>query len=153
MKNEVQEGSYGDILSRFPIENAVGAFERMDKRHIPVEYDALTRAVFAIQDGTSEVITWLVGHGHGQYAGYVPFHAEEYLMREVVTSTIRREVFPTHIWLEKLEALLRGGINPNPVVENDYGHALPLIEYASRYAKRGSREAAEVVSLLRTYND
>ena len=153
MENGIKEGSYGDILDRFPIESAISAFERMNARHIPVEYGVIPRVVFEIQDGTSEVIAWLIEHGHGQYAGNVPFHAEEYLLRDVVLSTIRQEKFPTNIWFEKLEALLRGGVNPNPVVENDYGHSLPLIDYASRYAARGSKEAAEVVTLLRRYND
>lgn len=141
------------ILTNYSPDEVISEFEQLRKRGIDVEYDALFYAVFTMQENTGEIISWLVNHGHGHYCGYVPFHAEENLLKEVVSAIIREEIFPIGIWLDKLEALLRGGINPNPVIENDFGHSMRLLDYVSRYATRGNQDAKKVLTLLLRYND
>jgi hypothetical protein len=158
MSEKVTNNSYFEVLRRamstdYSADEVLHEFERLNTQGIDVEYDALFYAVFTMKNNTNEIITWLTGHGHGHYGGYVPFHAEEYLMRDVISSTIKEEIFPVEIWLGKLEALLRGGINPNPVIENDYGHSMRLIDYVSRYAMKGNKNAIKVLPMLLRYDD
>lgn len=145
---------YSDVQETLSGERLIRTFELMNKVGLPVEWDALIKPVFKHRDNTAEVIYWLASHGHGHYAGNVPFHAEEYLLRDVVKSIINEEVFPTDVWLAKLNALLRGGFNPNPVVENDeFSRAMRLIDYVAKYAKKGHIPSIKVEQLLRSYND
>ena len=150
--------SYFEVLrsvmsTNYSSSEVISEFEQLVERGVYVEYEALFYAVFAMRENTGEIIFWLTSHGHGHYSGHVPFHAEENLLRELISSIIRGEVFPIEIWLDKLEALLRGGINPNPVIENDFGHTMRLTEYVSRYVTKGNQDAKKALTILLRYND
>lgn len=143
---------YSDVQETLSGDRLIQTFDYMAKLGIPIEWDALIKPVFKCRDNTADTIYWLVSHGHGYYVGNVPFHAEEYLLRDVVKSIENEEIFPTDIWLAKLDALLRGGFNPNPVVESgDFSRAMKLIDYVARRAKKGHIPSIKTEQLLRKY--
>lgn len=153
LKTGKKEGKYHYILRTAPRVRVLEIFNYLDSLGIEVDYAALPYAVFQLNDDSTEIISWLVEHGHGHYAGGMPFHAEAYLLRDAVLSAIRKDKFRTSVWLDKLDALLRSGIEPNPVVENDFGHAMRLIDYVNLQIKRYPDTAPKVAKLLKRYND
>ena len=153
LKTGMKEGKYHYVLRTAPKGNLIEIFDYMFTLGIEVDYDALPYAVFHIGEDSAEIISWIVEHGHGEYAGDTPFHAEEYLLRDVVVSAIRKEGFRSSVWLDKIDALLRtGGIVANPVVENDYGRPMRLIEYVKLQAKNYPDTAKKVLKILKKYD-
>lgn len=72
-------------------------------------------------------------------------------LTDAVWGALRGDLYPTHVWLEIIEKMLKTGINPNP--KTDYHGDYPdgLIPVVEAHAHNGSDAAIQINSLLKKY--
>ena len=73
-------------------------------------------------------------------------------LTDAVWASLRGDLYPTHVWLEIIEKMLKTGINPNPKTDwhGDYPNGLiPVVE---AHARNGSDAAIQIDKLLKKYD-
>ena len=73
-------------------------------------------------------------------------------LTDAVWGALRGDLYPTHVWLEIIEKMLKTGINPNPKTDwrGDYPNG--LISMVEAHAKNGSDVASKIERLLKLYD-
>lgn len=154
LKTNLTRGRYAYIMSH-DTPDVIQKCDYMYSLGVPIEWRDMTYVVESVADNSGELIAWLYTHGHPDaYAGTLPLLGEEEMLGNIIVRAFNHELFREIAWLEKIETLLKLGVNPHEEMAFDFmGETKTSMQYVKDNLQIQPNLARKILELMRAYSD